>query len=412
MPGVVLVVDDNRISRELMHRRLVRQGYEVVVAESGNTALEAIQLHPIDLVLLDLQMPDMSGQEVLRQLRKTFPPLQLPVMMVSSSDDTPSMIRCIEDGATDYLTKPVQFGLLFAKIRQHLQLKPRSLILPASSDFEYQPPPALDCGDSLAHYLLQERLGQGGMGSVFRAQDLRLLRSVALKLIHHEPKPGVALERFLTEARALARVDHPGVVRIFEIGLEPCRFLAMELVEGAPLDEALQGQSVATIVDAFVQLLEALEAIHLQGIVHRDLKPGNALCTRDGKVKLMDFGLARTAELDPMGGDSLYGTPQYMAPEAFQSSLGRVDAQSDLFAVAVMLFEILTGQLPFRSTSLGDLITSVTQEPPLGLLDVCPELPESLARVLSDGLERDKSLRFATARQFAQALRTCLSEES
>ena len=412
MPGVVLVVDDNRISRELMNRRLVRQGYEVVVAESGTSALEAMQLHPIDVVLLDLHMPDMSGQEVLRRLRQTHPPLHLPILMVSSSDDTPSMVGCIEDGATDYLTKPVQFGLLFAKMRQHLQLKPRNLILPADSDFDYQPPPQLDCGDSIAHYLLQERLGQGGMGLVFRALDQRLLRSVALKLIHHEPKPGVALERFLTEARALARLDHPGVVRIFEIGLEPCRFLTMELVDGQPLNEALQAAPLELILEAFVQLLEALEAIHLQGIVHRDLKPGNALLGRDGRVKLMDFGLARTAEVDPLGGNSLYGTPQYMAPEAFQSDLGRVDAQSDLFSVSVMLFETLTGMLPFCSDSLGELIRSVTQDQPMDLLDVRPECSQALARAIADGLQRDKSRRFATAREFAQALRAILCEES
>ena len=399
------MVDDNRISRELMNRRLVREGYEVVVVDSGASALEAMRLHPVELVLLDLHMPDVSGQQVLQQLRSDYHPLELPVFMVSASDDAPSMVHCIEEGATDFLTKPVQFDLLFAKIRQHLRLKPKSVIFRPESALEYEPPPQLGCGDRLAHYRLVEVVGQGGMGSVFRAQDSRLLRWVALKIIQFEPKPGVALERFLTEARALARVNHPGVVKIFEIGLEPCRFLAMELIEGKPLVEALEGRSTEEILEAFVQLLEALEAIHLQGIVHRDLKPGNVLVTEDGLVKLMDFGLARTAEFDPLQGDSLYGTPMYMAPECFCRELGRVDAQSDLFAVAVMLYECLTGQHPFGSESLGELIQLITQaNPPRCQADV----PSALNDLVMAGLAKEKSQRLATARQFAQCLRGLL----
>lgn len=404
MQGVVLVVDDNRISRELMNRRLVREGYEVVVVDSGASALEAMRLHPVELVLLDLHMPDVSGQQVLQQLRADYHPLELPVFIVSASDDRPSMVHCIEDGATDFLTKPVQFDLLFAKIRQHLRLKPKPIILQPESAFDYEPPPKLRCGDRLAHYRLVEVVGQGGMGEVFRAQDSRLLRWVALKIIQFEPKPGVALERFLTEARALARVDHPGVVKIYEIGLEPCRFLAMEFVAGKPLVEALHGKPTQVIVEAFVQLLEALEAIHLQGIVHRDLKPGNVLLTEGGQVKLMDFGLARTPELDPLQGDSLYGTPLYMAPECFRRQLGRVDAQSDLFAVAVMLYECLTGEHPFYSESLGELIQLITEENPPAWDAPIPALSE----VVLNGLAKEKSKRLATARQFAQCLRGLL----
>lgn len=405
MPGVVLVVDDNRVSRELIHRRLVREGYEVVVVESGAAALEAVQLHPVELVLLDLHMPDMSGSTVTEQLRQEFPPLELPILMVSASDDTPSMIHCIEAGATDYLTKPVQFDLLFAKIRQHLKLRPRPVILQPEQDLVGEPLPHLGPGDRLAHYRLEESLGQGGMGEVYRAQDTRLLRQVAIKLIHHEPKPGVALDRFLTEARALARVDHPGVVKVYEIGLKPCRFLAMEFVSGKPLLDYLRDQPIGLKVEAFVQLLEALEAVHLQGTVHRDLKPGNVLVNEDGKVKLMDFGLAKTAELDPLQGDSLYGTPLYMAPECFNPGLGRVDAQSDLFAATVMLYESLTGQHPFYSESLAELIDQISHKTPPSPHIYHPEIPLELCDLIFLGLEKEKNRRLATARQFYKALK-------
>ncbi len=392
------MVDDNRISRELMQRRLVREGYQVVVTESGQAALEAVQLHPIEMVLCDLHMPDMSGNEVVQELRRQQDPRALPIMIISSSDDIPSMVRSIDLGANDFLTKPVHFSLLSAKMRQLLSLRPRTLVIdPRNEDLPqlgYDP----KSGDRIAHYLLQESLGKGGMGEVFRALDQRLLRQVALKLVRDEPKPGVGLQRFLTEARALARVDHPGVVKIYEIGLEPCRFIAMEEVPGQSL------QAVPRRPDLFIELLEALEACHLQGIVHRDLKPRNVMVTPDGHVKLMDFGLARTAEIDPMAGDSIYGTPDYMAPEAFDPSLGRVDAQSDLFAVAIMLYENLSGRHPFPSQSLDELVTA--------LRECCPApiegLGAGLEQVFARSLCRPKHQRFATAREFAQALRSAL----
>jgi serine/threonine-protein kinase len=404
MNGMLLVVDDNRISRELMHRRLIREGHEVVVAECGNSTLESIALHPIELILLDLNMPDMSGLDVLETLRRRFTAIELPIIMISSSDDVPTMVRSIDQGCNDYFTKPVQFDLLFAKIRHLLRLRPRAMVLDPQQDIPLDMPAGYTTGERVAHYWLEGSLGKGGMGEVFRAQDTRLLRQVALKIIADEPKPGQALQRFITEARALARVDHPGVVKIYEIGLQPCRFLAMELIEGRLLSETLKRiADIPSIVRLFIQLLEALEAIHLEGVVHRDLKPHNVMVTLDGTLKIMDFGLARTHELDPMSGDSIYGTPHYMAPEAFNPALGHVDAQSDLFAVAVMLYECLHGDHPFPAKNLGELIMALGNHDPEPL-DVSVELWLAIQR----GMRREKKLRFATAREFAQALRQAI----
>ena len=400
---MLLVVDDNRISRELMHRRLIREGHEVVVAECGNSTLEAVALHPIELILLDLNMPDMSGMDVLDTLRRRFTPVELPIIMVSSSDDTESMVRAIDEGCNDYFTKPVHFELLFAKVRHLLKLRPRTVLLDPEQDVPAEQSAAFATGERVAHYWLEGSLGQGGMGEVFRAQDTRLLRQVALKVITDDSGSGQALQRFITEARALARVDHPGVVKIYEIGLQPCRFLAMELIEGRLLSEALRRiADIPSIVRLFVQLLEALEAIHLEGVVHRDLKPHNVMVTLDGTLKIMDFGLARTHELDDMGGD-IYGTPHYMAPEAFNPALGHVDAQSDLFAVAVMLYECLHGDHPFPAKNLGELIMALGTHDPEPL-DVSVELWLAIQR----GMRREKKLRFATAREFAQALRQAI----
>lgn len=397
--AVILVVDDNRISRELIHRRLIREGYEVVVAEDGRRALEMLDFHPVEFLLLDLQMPQLTGMEVLVQLRSQRGLLELPVIILSANEELPSKVAAIEAGANDYLCKPVPFALLLAKMRQLLSLRrapspaaPTLQELP-NSDFVASP------GKMLAHYQLHESLGQGGMGEVFRALDTRLLRSVAVKVILAEPEPGVGLQRFLTEARALARVDHPGVVRIYEIGLEPCRFLAMELVEGTSLHE------VPPDPRHYLQLLDALEACHLQGVVHRDLKPRNLMLTSDGRLKVMDFGLARAGDQDPLPGDGIYGTPEYLAPEAFDRSLGRVDAQSDLFVVGIMLYQALSGRHPFAAETLSELVNSLLWDTPPPIEGLDPALQEVVDRALL----RDKRLRFATAREFYQSLSRCLS---
>lgn len=409
VPDVVLVVDDNHISRELLTRRLVREGFAVVNANHGLGALEALELHPIDVMLLDLNLPDISGFEVLSRVRSRHSLLELPIFMVSAADDTRSIVRSIKRGANDYFTKPVHFEVLFAKLRQHLDLRPQAKVVNLDELEQLPPGPELGPGNRLAHYQLLESIGRGGMGEVFRAHDQRLQRDVAIKLITQEPKPGVALQRFYTEARAVARVDHVNVVKIYEIGLKPCRFLAMELIPGTGLSQWIGTATVADICRVHLQLLDALQAIHLQGVVHRDLKPSNIMVTPEGVLKVMDFGLARTAEEDPIQANttSLYGTPFYMAPESFDGKLGRIDSQSDLFAVAAILYECLTGEKAFDSDNLVDLINAITREPLPDPRQQRPELSRELVEVIWRGLDRDKKRRFATAREFSQALRSC-----
>jgi CheY-like chemotaxis protein len=409
MSGVILVVDDNQISRELLTRRLVREGFEVVNANHAQGALEALQLHPVDVMLLDLHLPDLSGLEVLSRVRAHSNRLELPILMISAADDVRSIVRSIDLGANDYLTKPVQFEVLFAKLRQHLALRPQVKVANLAELEELPPVPELGPGDRLAHYLLVESIGRGGMGEVFRAHDQRLHREVAIKLITQEPKPGVALQRFYTEARAVARVDHTNVVKIYEIGLKPCRFLAMELIPGVLLSQFVTTASVAEICRLHLQLLDALQAVHLQGVVHRDLKPANLMVTPEGVLKVMDFGLARTADEDPMQANttSLYGTPFYMAPECFDRKRGRVDSQSDLFAVAAILYECLTGERAFEGDNLIDLVHAITDEALPDPRARRPELSQELVEVIWRGMDRDKKRRFATAREFFQALRSC-----
>lgn len=414
MPGpMLLVVDDNKENRTHLARRLARDGYQVLTAESGALALETLELQPVALVLLDLQMPDMDGLEVLEHIRAEKDENELPVLMVSANTDTATKVAAMDRGANDYLHKPVEYDFLLAKVRQTLRAREsgnhsanQAQTRPASKAArEYE------IGDSLSHYRLDNLLGQGGMGKVFRAHDQTLLRDVALKVMTGELEK-VARQRFLNEARAVARISHPNVITIYEIGESPVPFLAMELVLGKELDELTGGQPVepARAVPWTLQIAEALEAVHQSGILHRDLKPSNVMVSESGRVKVMDFGLAKIAELDQKltrTGD-IWGTPQFMSPEHFDPNYGEVDAQSDLFALSGIFYQLLTGHPPFRSNNMAALIYEILSKDPAPVDQLRPGLDPRLASICQRGLSKQKSQRHPDATAFIQELQAVL----
>ena len=396
--GLILVVDDNKIVREVLARRLTQAGYAVEMAENGQLALNLAAQLPLMLVLLDVEMPGLNGLEVLDRLRLRHSLSELPVFMVSATQDYPLMVDAIERGANDFLTKPIHFDLLLAKIRQQLGLRQHS-----------QLGQELRVGSMVGHYRLTGKLGEGAMGVVFRAHDTHLLREVALKIVNPDVVHNHTNDIFLVEARAVARVDHPSVVRIHEIGHKPCKFIAMELVDGETLSEyATRDLELREVRDVMLQLLSAIGAVHEAGIVHRDLKPSNVMITPEGRVKIMDFGLARSREFDLRGASmaGICGTPQYMAPEHFGGT-DEVDSQSDLFAVGVMLYEILTGYLPFTGPTIGELLYSIARDRPTPPVQLRSSIPEELSAACLGALEKDKQRRYRTAQEFALALRRC-----
>lgn len=369
-------------------------------------ALEIMDMEPVSLVLLDVQMPEMDGFQVLETIRKTHNINDLPVFMVSANTDTASKVRGLELGATDYVPKPVEYEFLLAKLKSLFKVRETgNLNAPATP----KAASSLEIGDLIHQYRLVSLLGEGGMGKVFRATDEKLLRDVALKVMSGEMKRESQL-RFLTEARAVARVAHPNVVTIYEIGDSPLSYLAMELVEGKELDEYTEGKALAPAeaVRLALQIAEALAAVHERGILHRDLKPSNIMVGGDGRVRVMDFGLAKIAELDEKltrTGD-VWGTPQFMSPEHFDPSLGEVDASSDQFALAGIFYLLLTGYPPFRSTAMAALIFEIMSKRPKDPVEVNPLVPRAAADVCLKGLAKKKSDRYTSVAELAAALRS------
>ena len=269
-------------------------------------------------------------------------------------------------------------------------------------------------GKTIAHYKILEKLGKGGMGEVWRARDSKLGREVAIKTLPEEfAKDEGRLARLEREARLLASLNHPNIATIH--GLEEhegTRFLVLELVEGDTLAERLKRGAIPVeeSLKLALQIAEALEAAHEKGVIHRDLKPANVMVTADGKVKVLDFGLAKAFVGDHAGQDlsmmptvtvdgteagRILGTPAYMSPEQVRG--GSVDHRIDIWAFGCLLYELLTGRGAFRGESLGDTFVAIVGQEPEAISRVNPIVPEEMEQIVRYALRKESDSRYASA---------------
>ena len=277
---------------------------------------------------------------------------------------------------------------------------------------------ALTSGTELGPYKILSPLGAGGMGEVYRARDTRLGRDVAVKVLPadwcSDPE---RLRRFEQEARATAALNHPNILAVFDVGQQDgSPYIVSELLEGESLRSRLHAGplSVRKAVEYGVQIIRGLAAAHDRGIFHRDLKPENIFVTRDGHVKILDFGLAKLTLPDPatMAGLSagptldsatrpgaVLGTLGYMSPEQLRGADS--DARSDLFSFGVVLYEMLSGQRAFRGKTTADTISAVLREDPPDLTASGRDVPPILERIVRHCLEKDPAVRFQSARDVA-----------
>ncbi|HXT73084.1 MAG TPA: protein kinase [Candidatus Angelobacter sp.] len=270
-------------------------------------------------------------------------------------------------------------------------------------------------GSTISHYRILEKLGGGGMGVVYKAEDTELGRFVALKFLSEQLVVDAhSLERFRREARAASALNHPNICTIHEIGHEGRSFIVMELLEGGNLSQEIHGQpfAIGRLVDVAIQLAEGLDAAHLKGIVHRDIKPSNLFLTTRGQLKISDFGLAK---LTPHGEATLgtqdtlpliaaenltspgaaIGTIAYMSPE--QARGEDIDARSDLFSAGAVLYEMASGRPPFTGKTSAIIFEGILNREPIPALELNPALPEELGRIIAKCIEKDREIRYQHA---------------
>ena len=420
-PFTILLVDDNAVNREVWSSYLVKEGFRVRDAAGGEDALDLLAENPVDLILLDVVMPDMNGFAVLEEVRREYSPGSLPVIMVTAKGESEDVVKGFDLGANDYVTKPLDLGVLLVRIQAQLRSKvpaatTSSPTRTGGSVAEYKPGTVLD-----GKYRLETLLDRGSFGAVYRGMHLSLKRGVAVKVLAATLDTDPASRtRFQQEGISTCQIKHPNAVAVLDFSLTEAGtpFLVMELLEGETLEDEIKKDGLLDPLRCAILLVpicEVLHEAHSLGIIHRDIKPQNIFLHRGRHgevVKVLDFGIAKmVGELAlhrkiTLEG-SIIGTPAYMAPERLSDE--SYDGRSDVYSLGVMLYEALAGRRPFspRSGSMLELMQVGDRKPPPPLRALRPEIPEPIDRLVLETLKRSPSKR-PTARELAARFTTAL----
>ncbi|OGQ11646.1 MAG: hypothetical protein A2138_09200 [Deltaproteobacteria bacterium RBG_16_71_12] len=429
-PRRILVAEDDDANRNMLRLFLEKRGFTVTGVTNGLEVLEALDQGPYDLLLLDWMMPVLNGIDTLARLRPSHP--DLPVIMLTAVGGTTDVVGALELGADDYVTKPYEFPVLLARMEARLRRRERpDAPVPVTGVNGMAPGLVID-----DRYELIEQIGAGSFGVVYRARHKNLETEVAVKILRTVTGGGTQLlspidsrgrpqgktaslesaEEFRREGVRACRVQHPNAVRVFDFGTLPFgpAYLVMELLRGRTLDDELHERGRLTLhraVEVLIPVCQALAAAHDQHVIHRDIKPQNIFLHQTGiaeVVKVLDFGVAKLTDTgEAATRDAIAGSPAYLAPERLR---GRpYDGRSDVYAVGITLYELLTGNVPFRTDNADIMAVALMQlrDEPVPPSVAEPSLPQALdARVL-EFLCKEPSMR-PTALQAIERLQDLL----
>jgi serine/threonine protein kinase len=440
----VFLVDDNPNNLSFLAGILRDHGFRVKVSSKGSRALVAIAAAPPDLVLLDIDMPEMDGYEVCRRLKADPSMADVPVIFLSALDDVHVKVKAFESGGVDYVTKPFQAEEVIARIESQLKIsRLRAELESRQHDLERRNAELVSMNEALLRanrradrafhafsdvlpgtifdqrYRLESKIGSGGFGVVYRAVHIGLERPVAVKIFR--PSGGrdarESHEYFRLEGVSACRVNHPNAIAVLDSGVSPggSAYLVMELLEGRTLAEELRERgrfSLARSAGIGRDVCGVLAVAHAAGIVHRDVKPENVFLHHAGGgevVKVLDFGLAKLLDEEfdsgaraPTLGGGMVGTPAFIAPERLLGDA--YDGRADVYSVGVLVYEMLAGARPFpASASPHAQIAKSLIQVPLALGTRVPGLPQEVETIVMRALARDPGER-PTAPELGDAL--------
>lgn len=416
----ILLVEDYPDLLELMNKMLVREHGSVETFMNGREAQERLKTEAFDLIILDWDLPEVSGLEICKGFRTAGG--TTPILMLTGKKMIAEKEAAFDAGADDYLTKPFHPKELSARVKALLRRSQASqqATLSLGSD--------LVVGATLAdRYEIIALVGHGSMGVVYKANHKFLNKSLAVKVL--QPQLVVdkeKLARFQQEAKAVSSLDHPNIISLYDYGISKggLPFLVMDYLEGESLAAILRREDhleVDRALALFIQACDALAHSHTRGVVHRDLKPSNLVLIKEAvggeKLKVVDFGIAKL--IDDVEAQNLthtgeaIGSPLYMSPE--QCTGQDVDARSDIFSLGCVMYESLTGSPPFVGTNMMDTLVKRLYESAKPLHEVRPSLkfPELLELVMTRVLAREANSRYQSMEELkAELVNVGLSESA
>jgi CheY-like chemotaxis protein len=406
----ILVVDDDPSALTIVADWLKIEEHEVDTAGGGLSGWDKMQTCTYDLIILDWDMPDLTGIDLLKQFRDKGD--ITPTLMLTGRTSGDDKVTGLDVGADDYLTKPVDLKELSARIRAIFRKQrqaSRELKALGSGNDELLARANLAGTAIAARYEFMSILGEGGMGIVFKARHPELDRLVAIKMLLMAALKEEAVRRFQLEAKMVSRLEHPGIASVFDFGTteKGHSYMIMEFIPGRSLDVIIEqycGLPLAPALDIAINVCTAMAHAHSKGILHRDLKPSNVMMKEVAgsppAPKILDFGCGKFRDLSAQQGISLtqdgrvFGSPPYMSPEQVRGK--PVDETSDIYSLGCVIYELLAGFPPFLGDNVSEVMFKHIEELPPPLAEARPDksFPSDLEEIVAKALAKEPSQRY------------------